>query len=77
MLSCFSYVSLLFSKLIIISFLVYKRFRYDEAIKSYEDSLMEFNSKEVERKMKKAQRLKKKAEAEAYVIRLNLKACNQ
>lgn len=44
-----------------------KEKKFDEAIKSYDNALMEFKSRDVEKKLKKAQRLKKKAEEDAYI----------
>ena len=41
--------------------------RFDEAIASYENALLEHKSKDIELKLKKAQKLKKKAAADAYI----------
>eukprot|EP00750_Incisomonas_marina_P017336 INCI20245.1.p1 GENE.INCI20245.1~~INCI20245.1.p1 ORF type:complete len:599 (-),score=169.67 INCI20245.1:179-1975(-) len=44
-----------------------KEKRFDEAIASYENALLEHKSKDIELKLKKAQKLKKKAAADAYI----------
>lgn len=41
--------------------------RFDDAIASYENALLEHKSKDTELKLKKAQKLKKKAAADAYI----------